>query len=96
MKSELHPSIALVKNNLFDLVNSAISVKFIWNPSHIEIFGNEKADELAKHAVDKDNIDIQEIFYREKYIFSCEENKFMNIYLKEYGGNNRKGLKYMY
>ena len=49
-----------------------------------------------KYAVDKDNIDIQEIFYGEKYaIFFYEGNQLMDIYSKEYSGTNRKGLKYM-
>ena len=34
------------------------TVTVLWIPSHVDIFGNEKADNLAKQALNHQNIDL--------------------------------------
>ncbi len=59
-KSESRPDLILeILQNLFELKQSIIEVKFIWVPAHVGIKGNEEADELAKQAVDDGMIETE-------------------------------------
>ena len=46
-----------VRKKLKSLSEQNISVKFVWIPSHVGIQGNERADQLAKAATQRDNVD---------------------------------------
>jgi len=49
-------------NELSDLLNRLIpnKVKFTWIPSHIDINGNERADRLAKEALEIEDVNSTE------------------------------------
>ena len=43
-------------SNLF--INQTCDLRFIWTPAHTGVVGNERADKLAKQALQRDGIDI--------------------------------------
>jgi len=49
-----HPVVSLIQSWLVKLFAKNKSVNFCWTPSHIGIYGNEKADMLARRAAESD------------------------------------------
>lgn len=45
-----HPIIQQIQLNIINLINGGKTVKLCWLPSHVNIAGNEKADEAARRA----------------------------------------------
>ncbi len=43
---------------LLNIRNLGIEVQFCWVPAHIGIKGNEKADNMAKEALEKEQVEI--------------------------------------
>ncbi len=43
---------------LLNIRNLGIEVQFCWVPAHIGIKGNEKADKIAKEALEKEQVEI--------------------------------------
>ena len=55
------------KYNEFLLKNPANTIKFIWIPSHTGIYGNERADSLAKSASMKEHDKVITLPYTDYY-----------------------------
>lgn len=62
--NNIHPLILKCRHLIQTCLLHNLSVSFAWIPSHHNIYGNEKADKLAKAAVDDGDI-----FYYKNYCF---------------------------
>ena len=77
-------------NNLISHINRLNSnqVRFVWIPSHIGLSGNERADMLAKEALNIDHTNSTDYLECQE-IFSYTKLYIINKWQLEYDGDNR-------
>lgn len=64
---------------LYSLKQNNVKVEFLWVPAHIGLRGNEKADVLAKKAIERKAVDKQIPFSRSE-IKSMIKNNILKIW----------------
>ena len=81
-------------NELLDLLNKLLpnKVKFIWIPSHVDISGNERADKLAKEALEIEDVNSTNYLETDE-IKTLIKPYIINKWQTEYNNNN-KGYLY--
>ena len=87
------PIIYSIKYLISSLQDDNCDITFIWVPSHVGILGNDKADDLAKQALNIDNIENNKIHYHSLFNEYKREavTHAINILRNE---SLRKGKKY--
>ena len=79
------------------LIEKNKNIKFVWIPSHVGIIGNDKADSLAKEALNNETIFYDKLHCNElKPLFRANTLRDMINYTKDYDfGKGLKGRKYI-
>jgi len=81
-----------IQELITEIDNMGIPLHLEWIPSHIDIKGNEIADELAKNALNKDTIDLN-ILPGEKEIISKITKKANEVWQTQWTNTTNNWLR---